>query len=182
VGPPLGFPVPFCYLAGMETAPFKILPDGQKPPRPRGMNTPEGLADRMRTAAFAEKQAIHAFRWACGHFQDVPEALREAWIALIPEEEKHYRLIVERMAELGFALDERPVTLNLWRALEASETGRDFCIGIARAEERGRQAGLKLSEFLAESDPATAAVFREIVADEVAHVALAETFYGWKPE
>ncbi len=166
----------------METAPFKICPEGQRPQRPRGMNTPEGLADRMRTAAFAEKQAIHAFRWACQHFQDVPEALREAWAALIPDEEKHYRLIVDRMAELGFALDDRCVTLNLWRSLAACETGEEFCIGIARAEERGRQAGLRLSGFLDESDPETAAVFREIVEDEVAHVALAETFYGWKPE
>ncbi|PID78711.1 hypothetical protein CSB20_13760 [bacterium DOLZORAL124_64_63] len=166
----------------MDTAPFQILAEGRKPPRPRGLNTPEGLGDRMRTAAFAEKQAIHAFRWACERFQDVPGELRAAWAALIPEEEKHYRLIVTRMAELGFALDARPVTLNLWRGLAACETGRDFCIGIARAEERGRQAGVKLAAFLADKDPATAAVFREIVADEVAHVALADRFYGWKPE
>ncbi|PIE75526.1 hypothetical protein CSA17_06990 [bacterium DOLJORAL78_65_58] len=98
----------------MDTAPFQILAEGRKPPRPRGLNTPEGLGDRMRTAAFAEKQAIHAFRWACERFQDVPGELRAAWAALIPEEEKHYRLIVTRMAELGFALDARPVTLNLW--------------------------------------------------------------------
>lgn len=146
------------------------------------MDTDGGLADRMRTAAFAEKQAIHAFGWASEKFHDVPDALRESWLALIPEEEKHYRLIVERMAELGFELDERPVSLGLWHSLEECTTGREFCLRIAAAEERGRRAGVLLSRHLAKSDPATAAVFQEIVDDEVAHVALAETYFGWKPE
>jgi uncharacterized ferritin-like protein (DUF455 family) len=37
-------------------------------------------------------------------------------------------------------------------------------------------------EALAQSDPETAAIFEQIAADEVAHVALAEKYYGWKPE
>lgn len=165
----------------LDTAPFKICPPGARAPRPRAMNTPEGLADRMRTAAFAEKQAIHAFDWACRRFDDAPEELRAAWARLIPEEKKHYRLIIARMDELDFAPDERCVTLNLWESLAACTTAQEFCIAIARAEERGRQAGLRLAEFLATTDPRTAAVFQEIVDDEVAHVALADTFYGWTP-
>jgi len=165
----------------MNYDPFILCPPGQRQPKPRPIDTPGGLADRMRTAAFAEKQAIYAFGWAAEKFQDVPQALRDDWIRLVPEEEKHYRLIVERMAELGFSLNERPVSMRLWDSLKVCETGQEFCQRIAGAEERGRQAGLLLSKYLADKDPATAAVFDEIVTDEIAHVKLAETYFGWTP-
>ena len=165
----------------MNHEPFILCGPGQRQPKPRPIHTPGGLADRMRTAAFAEKQAIFAFGWAASKFQDVPQALRDDWARLIPEEEKHYRLIVGRMEELGFSLDERPVSLGLWKSLEACETGQEFCLRIAGAEERGRQAGLLLAEYLSEKDPDTARIFEEIVTDEVAHVKLADTYFGWTP-
>ncbi len=146
------------------------------------MGDPEGLGDRLRTAAFAEFQAIKAFGWAAERFDDVPEALRRSWAELVPVEEKHYQLIFERMAELGFDLQGRPVSLGLWRSLEACERGRDFCIYIASAEERGRQAGLRMIEALADRDPETSEIFQLIVDEEVDHVALADTFYGWRPD
>ncbi len=165
----------------MNFEPFILCGPGERQPKPRPLETTVGLGDRMRTAAFAEKQAIFAFAWAADRFQDVPQALRDDWIKLVPEEEKHYRLIVERMNDLGFNLTDRPVSTRLWESLNVCETGKDFCLRIAGAEERGRQAGLLLIKYLVESDPRTAAVFQEIVTDEVAHVRLAHTYYGWTP-
>lgn len=166
----------------MDTTPFLVCGPGERPPRPRPVGTPEGLGDRMRAAAFAEKQAVAAFTWAADHFTDAPAGLRAAWRAQVPEEQEHYGLIVARMAELGQDLDARPVSLGLWRALTACTTAEEFCILIAAAEERGRQAGLRTARALGGSDPATAAVFERIAADEVAHVALAETWFGWTPD
>ena len=165
----------------MNFEPFILCLPGQRQPKPRPIETPGGLADRMRTAAFAEKQAIHAFAWAAKKYDDVPQALRDDWARLVPEEEKHFRLIIDRMADLGFSLSERPVSTRLWDSLEECRTGQEFCQRIAGAEERGRQAGLLLVKYLADKDPATAAVFEEIVIDEVAHVKLAETYFGWTP-
>jgi uncharacterized ferritin-like protein (DUF455 family) len=165
----------------MNFEPFILCLPGQRQPKPRPIHTPAGLGDRMRTAAFAEKQAIFAFGWAAENFQDVPQALRDDWARLVPEEEKHYRLIVDRMAELGFSLTDRPVSTRLWDSLKECETGQEFCQRIAGAEERGRQAGLLMVNYLADTDPATAAVFDEIVTDEVAHVKLADTYFGWTP-
>ncbi len=166
----------------MEFSPFKITPEGTRPPKPRKLGTAAGLGDRMRTAAFAELQAITAFDWAATTYADAPPALRRAWRDQIPEEQLHYDLIVGRMAELGFDLAERPVSRGLWDSLSVCTTAEEFCIKIAGAEERGRQAALRLIDFLAATDPNTAAIFRRIAADEVAHVALAETHFGWKPE
>ncbi len=136
----------------------------------------------MRTAAFAEFQAIAAFTWAAKEFTDAPDGLRREWLRMIPEEQKHYDIIVARMNELGFSLTDRPVSHGLWDSLAECTTARDFCLRIVSAEERGRQAGLRLIKFLTGHDPTTVAVFQEIVDDEVAHVALADTYYGWNPD
>ncbi|RLA07612.1 MAG: hypothetical protein DRQ59_14335 [Gammaproteobacteria bacterium] len=165
----------------MDFSPFILCTAGTRPPAPRKIGTGEGLGDRMRTAAFAELQAIAAFTWAAGKFDDAPAGLRDDWLRQVPEEQKHYDLIVARMAELGFRLDERPVSGGLWDALSTCTSAREFCLRIADAEERGRRAGLRLAGYLAGKDPATAAVFREIADDEVSHVALADTYYGWTP-
>jgi len=166
----------------MDFSPFVTCPAGTRAPRPRPLDTPAGLGDRMRTAAFAEFQAVAAFRWAAGHFQDAPPSLREAWSAQVAEEARHYGMIRHRMEELGFALTDRPVSAALWDSLQQCVTAEEFCIRIASAEERGRRAGERVSAHLAASDPQTAAIFGEIAADEVAHVALADTYFGWKPE
>lgn len=166
----------------MDFRPFVICEPGQRAAKPRPMNTPAGLGDRMRTAAFAELQAIAAFRWAAEHFHDVPQSLRDQWSAQINDETRHYEMICRRMEELGLELTERPVSTSLWKSLQECATGQEFCIKIASAEERGRQAGVRLAGFLETIDPETAAVFREIANDEVAHVALATTYFDWTPE
>lgn len=165
----------------MNFAPFILCPAGQRPPRSRKIGTPEGLADRMRTAAFAEKQAVAAFIWAAETFTDAPDQLRQDWLNQVPEEEEHYEMIVARMAELGSGLDDREVSRGLWDSLSACTTAAEFCVKIARAEERGRQAGVQLVAYLKGKDPVTAAIFQKIADDEVAHVALAQTYYGWTP-
>jgi uncharacterized ferritin-like protein (DUF455 family) len=162
--------------------PFQTCPSGERPPIPRKLHLPEGLGDRMRTAAFAERQAVVAFAWAADHFSDAPEAVRQQWRAQVAEEQVHCDLISARMAELGFALDDRPVSLGLWETLQACKTGEEFAISIAKAEDRGRQAGLRMVKFLTKSDPTTAALFQKIADDEIAHIALPTTHYGWQPD
>jgi len=166
----------------MDEYPFLLCEPGERPPKPRPFASLEGLGDRMRTAAFAEYQAIVAFQWAADHFEDVPQQLREDWRAQVPEETKHYRLICTRMKELGIRLKDRPVSPRLSESLKECASGKEFCLKVAGAEERGRQAALRLIAALTDRDPLTAAIFREIAEDEVAHVALAKTYFGWTPE
>lgn len=165
----------------MNWDPFVVCAEGVEPPKPRPFRKLEGLGDRLRTAAFAEFQALRAFGWAAERFDDVPDELRRRWSEIVKDERRHYELIIGRMAELDIKVDERPVSLALWRSLMACDKGRDFCIYIANAEERGRQAGLMIVKALDSSDPRTAAIFREIVEDEVEHIALADRFFGWRP-
>lgn len=164
-----------------DLGPFVVCADGGRAPKPRPLSTPAGLGDRLRTAAFAEWQAIAAFGWAAERFTDAPAALRADWKRLVKDEVRHYNLIRQRMADLEVDPQERPVSLFLWESLVGCTSGEEFCLRIAAAEERGRQAAVKLVAFLGAQDPDTAAVFEEIARDEVEHVALAATYYGWTP-
>lgn len=171
-------PTPMTML---DPHPFRPCALDERPPRPRGIATPEGVGDRMRTAAFAELQAVHAFGWAAGRYDDAPPGLADAWRAQVADERRHLRMILDRMAEVGVDPAERTVSLGLWRKLSACGDARSFCILIAQAEERGRRGGLALVEAVADRDPATADVFRTIAQEEEAHVALATEYYGWTP-
>lgn len=169
------------YAPVMDWTPFTICAPGERPPRPRAFRLSEGLGDRMRTAAFAELQAVRAFTWAVERFDDVPPGLLAAWRRQIPEEQQHMTLILDRMAELGVAVDEVPVAPRIWESIEDCTSGEQFCVYMASAEERGRRAGLLLIRALEGTDPETARVFQQIVDDERAHVALADTYFGWRP-
>jgi uncharacterized ferritin-like protein (DUF455 family) len=166
----------------LDPGPFALCPPDERAPGPRHLESPHGLGDRLRTAAFAEWQAITAFAWAADRVTDAPDALREDWRRQVDDEVRHYDLIIGRMTALAIDPAARPVSDRLWRSLSRCTSGRDFCLRIAAAEERGRQAALKLIDYLGDRDPETSEVFRRIAADEVEHVALAVTYYDVTPE
>ncbi|MBI3542164.1 MAG: ferritin-like domain-containing protein [Deltaproteobacteria bacterium] len=144
---------------------------------PRSIVSKEGIGDRLRTAAFAEVQAEAAFLMAAERFAgSAPKELCEAWRALALEERKHRDWLVARMRELAVDPAGRPVSDVLWNSLVRCTTARDFCLYIAGAEERGRKAGERFRERMAEVDPVTADIFGRIATEEVAHIALARRF------
>ncbi|MDX6768868.1 MAG: ferritin-like domain-containing protein [Elusimicrobiota bacterium] len=160
----------------MDWSPFVVCPPEQEAPRPRGFTTPEGLGDRLRVAAFAEKQAEAAFHRAAERFEDAPPALREAWRRIGTEEGRHLGMILERMEQLGVAVDGRPVSDRLWRSLEACGSAAEFVAKMRAAEERGRTAEESFRRSLAQRDPATAELFGRIADDEAEHLRVADGF------
>lgn len=143
----------------------------------RSPATREGVADRLRVAAFAELQAREAFRWACAALPDAPEGLRARWAGLAEEEDRHLGWLLGRLAALGAPPGARRVSARLWDSLNAARSAEEFEILIAKAEERGRQAGERFRTLLAPVDPESAAVFGRIADEEVSHVALARLHF-----
>ncbi len=156
--------------------PFRLCADGERPPAPRPLKTREGVADRLRTAAFAELQAREAFLWAVERFAEAPEPLRRAWRELAASEHKHFGWLLERMRELGVDVAERPVSDALWRSLVGCENAGDFLEFMASAERRGQNAELRFQSEMADFDPESARVFGEIAREEAGHIALAARF------
>lgn len=155
----------------MDWSPFTLCPPDERAPKARGIATPEGLGDRLRTAAFAEFQAREAFRWAAERFVDAPQPLREAWRRMAEEEGKHYGWLRARMKELGVDPGARPVSDALFRSLGSAADAAEFARLMARAEERGRAAERSFEKSLETRDPETAAIFARIAAEEDEHIA-----------
>ncbi len=162
-------------------SPFTVVPRGEHAPAPRSIHTPDGVCDRLRAAAFAEIQAREAFLWAAETFHDAPPALAAAWRALAAEEDKHLGWLLTRLAALGQTPGDRGVSDQLWVSLTACTSAREFALYMATAEDRGRRAGERFCEQLARQDAESARIFGQIAREEVEHIRLAETHFGFLP-
>lgn len=154
-------------------APFALCKEGEKAPYPRSLTTPEGLGDRLRFVAFAEKQATHAFALAAEIYPDTDPGVREIWRTLAREEQKHLQWLLWRMEELGVDPSGRPQSLALWNSFDRCETAQEFAAFMANAEERGRVAGEQFYETLLSIDPVTTRIFYQIALEEREHIRLA---------
>jgi uncharacterized ferritin-like protein (DUF455 family) len=154
-------------------SPYKI----GTPPRVRPLQTVEGLGDRIRLIAFAERQAQIAFLEASTKYQDIPAGLAEAWIWVAAEEKKHESWLLQRLNELNQAVDAVDVSLSLYHSFSKCESARDFAFYIADAEERGRVGAERFAEVLRLRDPQTAEMFAKIALEEREHIALVAKYF-----
>ena len=158
----------------VDWTPFFICKNGERAPYPRGLTTVEGLADRLRFVAFAEKQATTAFLNAPEVFHEVSPTVKEVWRTLAREEGKHLQWLLWRMEELKMSISERPVSIALWQSFHRCTTPQQFAEFMFKAEERGRIAGEQFYETLLNIDPTTAKIFRQIALEEQEHIRLAQ--------
>ncbi len=146
-------------------------------PKVRSLQTNEGLGDRLRLVAFAERQAFHAFNEAASRFTDAPAGLIEAWKWVALEEAKHESWLLKRLEEIGEDVSAIPVSLNLYHSLQNCSTAKDFALYVADAETRGKVGAEKFAEVLAKRDPITAKIFADIAFEEREHIALVDKFF-----
>ena len=156
---------------------FRLAPSGEHGAAPRSIHSREGIGDRLRAAAFAEIQAREAFLWAADTFEDAPSRLRTAWRGLAAAEDRHLGWLLARMKELGIEITEKPVSDSLWHSLMSCKTAQTFAVYIANAEERGRLAGVRFCQAMAQVDPETSRIFGRIAEEEVEHIALAFRYF-----
>ena len=142
---------------------------------------PEGVGDRLRSAAFAELQARTAFLWAAERCSDAPGPLREAWLRLAAEEDKHLGWLLARMKALGADVAGRPVAAQLWESFVSCQSAHQFARWMAGAEERGQAAGERFAARLSTIDSISAELFAKIAQEEAGHVALAKPFLPLLP-
>ena len=146
-------------------------------PKVRPLHTPEGLGDRLRLIAFAERQAHYAFLEAADRFTDAPQELIAAWKWVAAEEKKHESWYLKRLEEIGQDVAAVPVSLNLYHSFSECKTAREFAFYISDAEERGRVGAERFAEVLRETDPLTAKMFAQIALEEREHVKLVARFF-----
>ncbi len=105
-------------------------------------------------------------------FPDAPTPFRRKLVATMRDEQKHMRLYLERMQELGTAFGETALNGFFWDLLSQAESPEHFAAGMSLTLE---QANIDFSiqyrdAFLKMGDTKSAAIMDEVLRDEVAHV------------
>jgi uncharacterized ferritin-like protein (DUF455 family) len=147
----------------------------QAPPMPH----PESLSDPHRRAiahhimANHELQALEVMAFVLRAFPDAPADFRQGMARIMIDEQRHTRLHMARMTELGMTFGDLPVNGYFWGKSQEFETLLDYLAGLPLTfEGRNLDHTLEFEEsFQAAGDDRSAAVMRAIHRDEINHVA-----------
>ena len=148
-------------------------------PRPGELADPSLRAVCLARFAHHELMAVELFAWALLRWPEVPLGLRRGWRDALADEQRHCRLYLERLADLGSQLSDHPQSDYFWKQVpgfDASPHGpRAFLAGLGLTLE---QANLDFTlayrdAFREAGDEASARVFEQVYQDEIQHVALA---------
>jgi uncharacterized ferritin-like protein (DUF455 family) len=141
-----------------------------------GMPDPHQRARILHALANHELQAIELFAWALLAFPDAPLAFRRGLVAILADEQRHLGLYAERMAALGMAFGDLPVTGHFWNKLDHLGTPLELVCTMNLTFENANLdfAGDYAAAARACGDHATAAALAQVHEDEIGHV-----HFGW---
>lgn len=110
----------------------------------------------------------------------LPPAFTDDWLQVADEEAKHFRLLSDRLGDLGAAYGDLAAHDGLWQA--AIETRHDLLARLAVVplvlEARGLDVTPQMIGRLERAgDPESAAVLQVIYEDEIGHVAIGKRWF-----
>ena len=107
-------------------------------------------------------------------FPNAPPAFRRGIVSALREEQTHFTLYLNRMAECGVSLGDVPTSPYFWDILSPMATPLDFVVGMSLTFEQANldYAGYYRQAFAKAGDAQTAAVLDRIYEDEIGHVKL----------
>jgi uncharacterized ferritin-like protein (DUF455 family) len=148
-----------------------------KVPPMSGMHDPAQRARLLHAFANHELQATELFAWAVLAFPDAPRAFRRGLAVIAADEQRHFGLYAERMAELGLEFGALGVTGHFWSRVEAMESPLHFVCAMGLTYEAANLdfAGEAAAAARAAGDLATVAAIEQVHADEIRHVR-----FGWR--
>jgi uncharacterized ferritin-like protein (DUF455 family) len=165
--------------------PLPVLSPPSEVPR-RRFGSPHGRAALLHAIAHIEFNAIDlAFDMAARFAGDVqrlgldPGAFTADWFSVGGDEARHFRLICDRLADLGVAYGDFPAHDGLWEAAEATSGNLLARLAVAPLilEARGLDVTPNMAQRLRDSgDADSAEVLNIIYRDEIGHVACG---YRW---
>ncbi len=141
-----------------------------------GMPDPQQRGRILHALANHELQAIELFAWALLAFPDAPLAFRRGLVAILADEQRHLGLYAERLAALGLAFGDLPVTGHFWNKLDHLGSPLELVCTMNLTFENANLdfAGDYAAAARACGDHATAAALAQVHEDEIAHV-----HFGW---
>jgi len=149
-----------------------LVPQRQVPHR--GLGTPDGRAALVHAVAHIEFNAINLAWDAVYRFRGKPLAYYRDWASCAHDEARHFAMLAERLAELGYAYGDFDAHNGLWEMAEKTahhDTARMALVPRV-LEARGLDVTPGMIERLVSvGDERTVAILQVILREEVAHVA-----------
>ncbi len=148
-------------------------------PRPSVLREVPARATCLARFAHHELMATELFAWALLRWPDSPAELRQDFTRALADEQRHCRLYLNRLEELGSRFSDYTHSNYFWRlapVIAGSPHGpRAFLAGVGLTLE---QANLDFmlfyrDAFKAAGDTESAAIFQQIYEEEIEHVGLA---------
>ena len=164
-------------IPGRPTQPALIHPS--QVPR-RGLGTPEGRAALIHAVAHIEFNAINLALDACWRFRGMPADYYRDWLSVAKDEARHFRMLQQRLRELGYAYGDFSAHNGLWEAAE--KTRHDVLVRMALVPRVLEARGLDVTPGMIQrlqqvGDVETVRILGIILDEEVRHVAIGTRWF-----
>jgi len=148
----------------------------------RGLGSPLGRAALIHSVAHIEFNAINLAWDAVYRFRDMPADYYRDWIGVAVDEARHFRLLAERLRQLGHGYGDFDAHDGLWEmAVKTSGACLQRMALVPRVlEARGLDVtpGM-IARLRSTGDADSVAILETILREEVAHVAAGSRWFAW---
>lgn len=162
--------LPAVIEAGRPPVPELVPPRKLKK---RKLGTSAGRAAMIHAIAHIEFNAINLACDAVYRFPRLPKDYYGDWFAVAAEEARHFRLLRQRLRDLGYDYGNFPAHNGLWEL--AQQTAKDPLVRMALVPRVMEARGLDVTPAIMEkfrevNDHETVSVLEVILRDEIGHV------------
>ncbi len=143
-----------------------------KIPRLEHLHLPINRGIALHHFANHELMATEIFAWALLKFQSIPDKSRQDLFSSLREEQKHLKLYLERMQELGIGFGERPLNGIFWKYIHFMSSFEKFSAIMSLSFEGANldYATIYQKTFSEYGDYKTAEIMEIVFLDELKHV------------
>lgn len=148
----------------------------------RSLHTVKGRIALLHAIAHIELNAVDLALDIVARYatEPVPHSFFDGWMQVAFEEAKHFRMVRERLRQLGADYGDMPAHDGLWQAAHATRNDLTARLAVVPLilEARGLDVTPALQEKMRETgDLETAAVLNVIYTDEKGHVAIGAKWF-----
>ncbi len=134
------------------------------------MSVNRGLA--MHHFANHELMATEIFAWAILKFQDLSTEARKTLLRSLQDEQKHLKLYIDRMTDLGIEFGDKPLNGIFWKYIPMMQTFEKFTAIMSISFEGANldYATIYQKTFSQFGDDKSAQIMETVFLDELKHV------------
>lgn len=134
------------------------------------MSVNRGLA--MHHFANHELMATEIFAWAILKFQDLSTEARKTLLRSLQDEQKHLKLYIDRMKDLGIEFGDKPLNGIFWKYIPMMQTFEKFTAIMSISFEGANldYATIYQKTFSQFCDDKSAQIMETVFLDELKHV------------